>query len=454
MLRMLAFLLSPAIAAAQSAPVAGPAPSDAASSRTLAGPLTTYVPSPDVNDRVRQRLLTALRQRNPDAATKLEVALQHDDFRAIWARAVASDGLRPNDVADVVASYWVLNWLIVHGQTGNTTAQVQGTRRQVAGGLATNPAFRAMDDAGRQEMAEPMVYNFVLQYAAYETAISRHDLALLHSLADAAEARMMTEAKLDMRRLTLTDDGLRPAADPTAQSRPAPPHSVAAAPPTRPVTTPGQGLKADEIARVGVTHWFGITPTGLANDYDVYVLLRDGTVYHDPEVALADLDAAASRAMEPARWGRWGEAGGQIAFTWPSRKPGQQTELKKSDELAGCRPAEPGLTLAGDYSHTGGSGPIIPGGIVTLSEADLHLRHDGSFGQASATAVGGGTGVGGGAVGGGATGPRAAGRYRLDGYGIELDRNGAAPDRRFFCRYTDDDTMVFVGRTPWLIRGH
>ncbi len=257
-----------------------------------------------------------------------------------------------------------------------------------------------------------------------------------------------------MRRLALTDNGLRPTAAAASLPRAVAPLPGAAPGQPRPVTAPGQGLKAAEIARVGVAHWFGITPTGLCNSYDVYVLLRDGTVYQDPEAALSDLDLAASRAAEPNKWGRWSEAGGEITMTWPSRRPGQQTERKKADELSTCRPAEPGLTLAGRYSHTGGSGPVIPGGIVTLSEADLNLRRDGSFGQASATAVGGGTGIGGGTVGGGASGPRAAGRYRLNGYAIELDREGAAPDRRFFCRYTDDDTMVFVGTTPWLIRQH
>lgn len=182
------------------------------------------------------------------------------------------------------------------------------------------------------------------------------------------------------------------------------------------------------------------------------MLLRDGTVYHDPEAALSDLDLAASRAAEPNKWGQWTEGNGDLTFTWPSRKSGPRTERKKSDELVTCRPAEPGLTLAGRYSHTGGSGPLIPGGIVTLNEADLQLRRDGSFSQASATAVGGGTGVGGGTVGGGVTGPHATGRYGLEGYGIELDRDAAPPDRRFFCRYADDDTVVFVGTTPWLVR--
>ena len=458
---ILACLSVPTVAAAQNAPFAGLAPAvmapvilnpcpagtacgDAAMARPAAGSATTYVPSPEVNERVRQRLAAELERRNPGAAAKLEAAMRQQDFRELWAKAVASDGLHPNDVADAVASYWVLNWLIVHGQTDNTTAQVRGTRRQVAAALAGNAAFRAMNDAGRQEMAEAMVYNFVLQYAAYQAASARREPALLRKLADAAEARMLAEAKLDMRRLALTDLGLSPVA----------PRASAALVRSRPVTAPGAGLKAAQIVRVGVAHWFGITPTGLANDYDVYVLLRDGTVYHDPEVALSDLDLAASRAAEPNKWGQWGEVGGELTFTWPSRRPGQRTERKKSDELATCRPAEPALTLAGNYSHTGGSGPVVPGGIVTLSEADLQLRRDGSFGQASATAVGGGTGIGGGTVGGGATGPRAAGRYRLDGYAIELDRDDRPPDRRFFCRYTDDDTMVFVGATPWLIRQH
>ena len=264
-LHILACLLFPAVAAAQTTPFAGLAPSvkpsatpnlctagtscrDAASPRTDDSVTTTYVPSPEVNGRVRQRVVAPLRQRNPDAAAKLEAALQQQDFREIWARAVASDGLHPNDVADAVASYWVLNWLIVHGQTDNTAIQVQGTRRQVVGALDANPAFRGLDDAGRQEMAEAMVYNFVLQYAAYQAATARHDPALLRALAEAAEVRMLQEANLDMRRLALTDDGLRPAAAAVPQPRPATPRATRTTAPIRWRTSSRKAVWASSTA--------------------------------------------------------------------------------------------------------------------------------------------------------------------------------------------------------------
>lgn len=408
--------------------------------------VTAYTPDPAVNEAVKHRLLEGIAKTDPAAARKLQTALAAQDLRDVWAKAVAADGLRPNDVADALASYWVLNWLIVHRQTDNTAAQVQGTRRQIVGALAKLPALRAATDATRQDLAEVAIYNFVLQFAAYQDATGRHDAGQIGTLAIAAELRFKSEYRIDLNRMALTDEGLRPlgsSALPSAAASPAAPPAPAA-----PVTgTPGTGLKADDIQRVGVAHWFGITPTGLANDYDVYVLLRDASVYHDPAVALADLDVAASKTREPKKWGRWSESGGSVTFTWAQGKP----ETRPAGDLSTCRPAETGLRLDKRFSRTGGSGPTIPGGIVTLTESELNLHRDGTFDRASATAVGGGTGTGG-TVGGGVRGPAAAGRYALDGYAIELDPASGPSTRSFFCRYADDDAMVFVGTAPWLVR--
>lgn len=173
--------------------------------------VTRYVPSPQVTEAAKRRFVAGLTKRDPKAARQIEAAMRKEDFRAVWAKAVASDGLGPDDVADAMASYRVLNWLTVHGTSDNTAAQTQGTRRQVVAALAANPSFRAMNDAQRQEMAELLMYNFVLQSSAYQGAAARHDATQLRQLADAAEARFLKEDGLDLRNLALTDQGLQPA---------------------------------------------------------------------------------------------------------------------------------------------------------------------------------------------------------------------------------------------------
>ena len=173
------------------------------------GVATTYVPTPAVDASVRERLVAEMRPRDPAAAAKLATELQRQDLRALWARVVAEDGLHRNDVADAVAAFWVLNWEVAHGRADNTRGQMQGVRRQVIAGLQRSPAFRALDDAGRQQMGDRLVYRFMLLYGAYREAMTVRDPALLRQLAVAAAARMQDEAQLDVGHLALTDEGLR-----------------------------------------------------------------------------------------------------------------------------------------------------------------------------------------------------------------------------------------------------
>lgn len=168
---------------------------------------TAYAPSPAVSQRVRRQFADWVgRQAGPEAGRRVGEVLSNGDPVKSWAGIVSADGLRPGDVADALAGYWVLNWVMANG-ADNSRAQTQGVLRQVRGLIGDNPAHARLSPAQRQEMAEVLMLNFLLQHAAYLEAVQRGDKTLARRLGDAANARFKNEMGVDLRGLSLTPAG-------------------------------------------------------------------------------------------------------------------------------------------------------------------------------------------------------------------------------------------------------
>lgn len=168
---------------------------------------TQYASSPDVTTRVKAQFVAHIRSTAGDsAADEIEVALRGSDPVAEWSAIVGGDGMRPGDVADALASYWVLNWVMANG-SDSTGPQTQAVREQVRQGLQ---GLAALDDAARQEMAEMLMLNFLLQQTAYVRALQQGDTAMAGKLGAAAVERFNSEMGLDLRQIVLTDSGFLP----------------------------------------------------------------------------------------------------------------------------------------------------------------------------------------------------------------------------------------------------
>lgn len=173
--------------------------------------VTTYRGSSAVTARVKTQFADFLQgEIGADGAARVRQVMDRGDPVASWAGIVRSDGLRPGDLADSMAAYWVLNWVMAN-QGDNNRAQTQAVRDQVRGIIATNPELARMTDAQRQEMSEALMLNFLVQHAAYGDAAQRGDRAMMGRLGDAAVRRFRSEMGVDLRRLTLTDSGFAPA---------------------------------------------------------------------------------------------------------------------------------------------------------------------------------------------------------------------------------------------------
>lgn len=186
-------------ARSQPAPAARPAPA----SRSV----TTYVSRPEISAKARKQFIDWFgAQAGGDGGRRMAQALSQGDPVKSWAGIVAQDGLKPGDLADVFAGYWILNWAMANS-SDSTRPTALAVREQVRPILAGNPAFARLTEAQRQEMAETLMLNFLVQHAAYLGAMQKGDQATAARLGDAAVARFRNEMGVDLRRLSLTERG-------------------------------------------------------------------------------------------------------------------------------------------------------------------------------------------------------------------------------------------------------
>ena len=169
---------------------------------------TTYTPDPAVSARVQAGFVRELERRLHGAqAEAIARNLRGSDPVARWAGMVNGDGLRTDDLADALASYWVLNWAMANGGESSAEA-MQAVREQVRWAVANRPALAKLTDAEKQAMAEEAMLNYVYEVTGYVQARQAGNDAMLGRFAEGAEMRFRREMAVDLKSLLLTNRGL------------------------------------------------------------------------------------------------------------------------------------------------------------------------------------------------------------------------------------------------------
>lgn len=132
--------------------------------------------------------------------------LQRKDPVANWADIVKAGGLHSGDVADALAAYRTLNWMMANGRE-NSRAEVLAVRKQVQQALGSDVRFVRLSNSERQQLAEKFMLHFLLQQAAYVDAIKRGDKMMIRRLSDAAVTRFQNEMNLNLRQIKVTKAG-------------------------------------------------------------------------------------------------------------------------------------------------------------------------------------------------------------------------------------------------------
>jgi hypothetical protein len=168
----------------------------------------SFQPSLNARRNNYARFVAKTRAVDPAGADGLAANLKLDPITLMKSQ-LARVGLRVDNVADAYTVYWVEAWQAVHGVSGDTSrATAQAVRAQAARAISATPAFANATAAQKQEFAESYLVQAVLVGAAKEQAGG--DPAKLAQVSAAVE-KGARAAGLDLRAMTLTDEGFRPA---------------------------------------------------------------------------------------------------------------------------------------------------------------------------------------------------------------------------------------------------
>ncbi len=145
------------------------------------------------------RLLDTLRRRDAAAAEELGQLLGQHDFPDIFSRILRVFELSPAGIADAVASFAILLWMLVHQAADPGMDQVHGVVRQVRGALDARP--------GQRDALVALLCHFVVAYHALQAARAAGDQRMQRQLADAGRSCAVEIFGDDMTGVVLRKEG-------------------------------------------------------------------------------------------------------------------------------------------------------------------------------------------------------------------------------------------------------
>jgi hypothetical protein len=217
--------------------------------------------------------------------------------------------------------------------------------------------------------------------------------------------------------------------------------------PTTPTTAPGQGLKPSDIKGVVINAESGIGVGGMVIiEYNPYLLLQNGSVYRYPIVAPYDLDVAASKKVEPTKWGTWKLEGKTMVVTLPQK--GVMKTERWDDDWFWAKAPTANEKIKGAYETISGGGNTAMGGTtMVFSSRNIKFNEKGQFTMQKAA---GGSNADFDVSTSAYSNSNAAGTYKLSGYSIEMRYNNGQVVRKLFYFYPDSRTTFGIGNDAYV----
>lgn len=191
---------------------------------------------------------------------------------------------------------------------------------------------------------------------------------------------------------------------------------------------PGAGIPASAIE--GVYHnwnWGAAANFGMVDYGADYVFFRNGETWRKPDAAPQDIDPAKAKEARRQDWGTWRRAGNDVVLTMN----GKAEERFAPDRLIRYEPAGADQRVEGSWrSSLGGVGQTAGNTAITSVSRSITLHADGRFerGGFSSASFSSQNAAGTFAT----TAPARNGRYRINGYILELTYDDGRRDSAIF----------------------
>jgi hypothetical protein len=167
-----------------------------------------YSADPEVSDHIRRTMIDNLSSDNPALRAYLEKSFADNTKLKEFDGFMSAHGISSRTVADSMAALLWVSWEIVNGGTASP-AQVRGVHEQVRGVFLGTPGLNAMTNAQRQEMAERLAYQVMINVAANTDALRSGNPAQVAHTRQTVAAIVRQQAGVDLSRLRLSDNGFR-----------------------------------------------------------------------------------------------------------------------------------------------------------------------------------------------------------------------------------------------------
>jgi hypothetical protein len=151
-------------------------------------------------------ILAEVKRRQPGAEAEYARIFAQQDMAKLFDRAVRGYGLRNNDIADTMAAYWLVSWVIANDAKDFSPAAARAVRDQVNGGIART-SVGSYSTEKKHHLADEAIFNTLIATQAFEYAqsgkISPSDYQRLSDVTQKA----FLGFGADLRQLRLTDEG-------------------------------------------------------------------------------------------------------------------------------------------------------------------------------------------------------------------------------------------------------
>lgn len=161
----------------------------------------------EISRQVKRAFRDELLRQNPGQKGAVDRALATDWLAGYRDEIARPNGLKPDNLADVMTAYLIAGWAIVHKREAISPQSIRAVRDQLRETIPSNQLLARQSEVERQRMAEELMYSTVL-IMANRVEISRTKNA---QLADQASRhyRQVVESgmRVDLSKLALTDAG-------------------------------------------------------------------------------------------------------------------------------------------------------------------------------------------------------------------------------------------------------
>lgn len=173
---------------------------------SLATVRTSFVRSKALQRKSEAAILAEVKKRQPGAEVEYGRVLGQQDMARLFDKAVRGYGLRNDDIADTMAAYWLVSWVIANDAKDFSPAAARAVRDQVKGGISQT-SVAAFSLEKKHRLADEAIFNTLIATQAFEYAQSgRISKADYRRLADVTQ-KVFIGFGADLRQLRLTDAG-------------------------------------------------------------------------------------------------------------------------------------------------------------------------------------------------------------------------------------------------------